>query len=660
MTAQFEVDAHISGNMLEALKVIQGQMGRLEHTTHDAFSKMQRQVDQFEKKTVAMGNANPMRAVGKSFEALPMQMAGAITGAFAGAIAFQKLTSALGDAVKAAEEQKQADLSLEAILRATQNTVGGNISQLKLLAEAYQNTTKFQDDAVQGAQGVLLQFDRLGRQTFPRALQASVDLASAMGMDLASAARSVGLALQDPETATRVLRQANIILTESEKEKLKALMDSGKAAEAQAVILGKLERAVGGHAEATATNIQKMKNQFAELQEVVGGPILVSMEKLAGFVLQIGVADIGQSLVTGFRMAASAVLPVAALVDNLVILAGKTKTAPQGMGDLKMIDQAMDQATRKEKLVSEELRKEAAKEGAEAARKKALEAAEISEKIAIDARKREVAEIARSSKEAADADEKRTKQIYDARQQLAESQAGGDPIALLKVQQQAELEAIAGNEEAKKALILSHRLDLQAKQKEIDEEDAKRKQELNQMQLAAAADFAGNMASLIGALGGKNRTAAMAAARLSQISAIINVSEGITKAYGQGGVLGLITGLSVAAAGAAQIAKIEQSIGKFAVGSLATPGGIAMVGERGPELVSLPMGSRVFNNSESRQMMGGGITHRGDVIIQMPAIPGMTLEQGRAIGREAARSYDDELKRLARMNREIQDRNISG
>lgn len=43
----------------------------------------------------------------------------------------------------------------------------------------------------------------------------------------------------------------------------------------------------------------------------------------------------------------------------------------------------------------------------------------------------------------------------------------------------------------------------------------------------------------------------------------------------------------------------------FATGTPYAAGGLAMVGERGPELVQLPRGSRVFNNAESMGMMGG-------------------------------------------------------
>jgi hypothetical protein len=42
----------------------------------------------------------------------------------------------------------------------------------------------------------------------------------------------------------------------------------------------------------------------------------------------------------------------------------------------------------------------------------------------------------------------------------------------------------------------------------------------------------------------------------------------------------------------------------FADGGV-TKGGISLVGERGPEIVRMPVGSRVHSNTESKQMMGG-------------------------------------------------------
>lgn len=57
----------------------------------------------------------------------------------------------------------------------------------------------------------------------------------------------------------------------------------------------------------------------------------------------------------------------------------------------------------------------------------------------------------------------------------------------------------------------------------------------------------------------------------------------------------------------------------FATGTPYAPGGLAMVGERGPELVNLPRGSQVLNASRTRDVMNGG---GGTVRIMIEEAPG--------------------------------------
>ncbi len=44
---------------------------------------------------------------------------------------------------------------------------------------------------------------------------------------------------------------------------------------------------------------------------------------------------------------------------------------------------------------------------------------------------------------------------------------------------------------------------------------------------------------------------------------------------------------------------------KYALGTNFAPGGLALVGENGPELVGMPTGSRVYGNQQTQQMLGG-------------------------------------------------------
>lgn len=66
-----------------------------------------------------------------------------------------------------------------------------------------------------------------------------------------------------------------------------------------------------------------------------------------------------------------------------------------------------------------------------------------------------------------------------------------------------------------------------------------------------------------------------------------------------------VVGLAIAAVGLGALTAMWQSnVPKFANGGV-TSGGIAMVGERGRELVNLPSGSRVNTNFQTEKMLGG-------------------------------------------------------
>ena len=85
--------------------------------------------------------------------------------------------------------------------------------------------------------------------------------------------------------------------------------------------------------------------------------------------------------------------------------------------------------------------------------------------------------------------------------------------------------------------------------------------------------------------------------------AVANTALGFTKALAQGGLFGIVTGALVAAAGAAQIAVIQAQ--KFANGTMNAPGGLALVGEIGAEIVNIPRGSQVIPSGKTRDILTG-------------------------------------------------------
>lgn len=90
-------------------------------------------------------------------------------------------------------------------------------------------------------------------------------------------------------------------------------------------------------------------------------------------------------------------------------------------------------------------------------------------------------------------------------------------------------------------------------------------------------------------------------------SAMSSIASAVESAYNRiKPMIDFIRG-GVAAVGSA-VPNFLSGVPGFASGTQYAPGGVALVGEGGPELVDLPAGARVFPASRTRGMLGGGGT----------------------------------------------------
>lgn len=182
----------------------------------------------------------------------------------AGAIGLRALTDNIIEAEKATAQ-------LDAAFKATGRTLGLTRSQLDDIASSMQRMTTVSDDLVKEAQAIVLSFDRVRGQAFERTIKASADLSARFGTDLVSNARALGRALQDPERGLQALTRIGITFTESQRETVKTLIDSGRAFEAQNLILAEVERRFRGSAEAARNTLGGaligLKNNFGDLFE---------------------------------------------------------------------------------------------------------------------------------------------------------------------------------------------------------------------------------------------------------------------------------------------------------------------------------------------------------------------------------------------------------
>lgn len=177
--------------------------------------------------------------------------------------AMSKIKEAIGDVIKAAEEQERADTALRAALELTGRSIEGNLAHYKEYAAEIQRTTRFGDEQVQMAQALLLQLTRLDQQGMDRAIRGAVGLASVLGIDLQSAALMVAKAM---EGNTAVLSRYGIRVNESLPP-----------AEKQAQILEKLERFYGratAEAQTFSGRMEQLKNVFGDAKEQIGSALV--------------------------------------------------------------------------------------------------------------------------------------------------------------------------------------------------------------------------------------------------------------------------------------------------------------------------------------------------------------------------------------------------
>jgi hypothetical protein len=165
-----------------------------------------------------------------------------------------------------------AQAQLASALKSTGYAAGQSVKDLNDHASALAQLTMFEDDAITGAQNLLLTFTKIQGDTFPKATEAVLNMSQAMGTDLKGAAIQVGKALNDPILGVTALGRAGVQFTQQQKDQIKAMVEAGNTAQAQTIILKELETQFGGSAEAARNTLggalAGLKNDFGNLFEV--------------------------------------------------------------------------------------------------------------------------------------------------------------------------------------------------------------------------------------------------------------------------------------------------------------------------------------------------------------------------------------------------------
>lgn len=163
--------------------------------------------------------------------------AGFISGALGGITIAATIKKVIDETARYQNQQAQ----LNAVLRSTGEVAGFNAQELNKMADAMSGKSVFSSGEINEAQTRLLSYTRVVGEQFPRAMQNAIDMAQRMGMDVKQAAETVGKALDIPSQGLTALSKQGFRFTEEQKELVKQLEQSGRAAEAQGIILKAME-----------------------------------------------------------------------------------------------------------------------------------------------------------------------------------------------------------------------------------------------------------------------------------------------------------------------------------------------------------------------------------------------------------------------------------
>lgn len=242
-------------------KQVENALRRIESQTDRTFGRADRSIKRIDNSLKA--SAASAAKFGRSFGL-------AFSGAAAVAIAAETIRTFIRNTI----ESEAAVAQLNAALKSTGGAAGLSSKQLQDLATKLQGVSVFSDEAIIGAESLLLTFTKIGGKILPDAIATVLDMSTALGTDLKSSSIQVGKALQDPVKGITALSRVGVNFSKSQKTIIADLVKTGQLSKAQAIILKELQTEFGGSAQAARDTLggalKALSEAWGDLFEVSG------------------------------------------------------------------------------------------------------------------------------------------------------------------------------------------------------------------------------------------------------------------------------------------------------------------------------------------------------------------------------------------------------
>ena len=155
------------------------------------------------------------------------------------------------------------------------------------LASSFQEVTPFEDEMIIKGQSMLLTFTNIGKNVFPEATEAMLNMGQKFG-SVDAAAIQLGKALNNPIEGVTALRRVGVMLSDAQEQQIKKFMAVGDIENAQKIILKELQTEFGGVARAAGNTLGGqlaiLRNRFGDTLEMVGGAFLPTLKEMTKWI----------------------------------------------------------------------------------------------------------------------------------------------------------------------------------------------------------------------------------------------------------------------------------------------------------------------------------------------------------------------------------------
>lgn len=257
--------------------------------------------------------------------------------------------------LRATNENAAALAQLDNVIRATGNAAGFTTEQMANLSVEMARASTTSSAAVQAGLARLLAYTNIQGEAFERAAKATLNMSTALGIDMASAAETLGRALDDPINGLGALSRQGFKFGAEQRALIASFMAVNDVAGAQGVVLESIEATYEGAAlaarETLGGALSALKNEWADQ---------ISLTGEAQGVLAAFINTLTEALPTGGKIAREtlsaiglAIMQFAEILDNVLLANawGLDRLTAGRYGILNKIQERVDRAQEQRDLM---------------------------------------------------------------------------------------------------------------------------------------------------------------------------------------------------------------------------------------------------------------------------------------------------------------------